>query len=145
MGTAEDCVWCERPLCEHFVTRVLMTGDGDTHCPESQDGRHHTELPGGARRGFIVRMARIAEEEPPEFREGDDLVTRTLDYAGSARPRVTRDEVERVLGGTCMDHSECVPAGKGNSRGHVHEGETGMWIWPVEVGKGLYEDSPTGA
>lgn len=52
-------------------------------------------------------------------------------------------EVEGKL--SHMDHSECVAAGEGNARGHTHEGETGWWIWPDEVGKGLYDDSPTGA
>jgi len=145
MRDVDSCVWCQRPLCEDFVTRVLMTGDSDTRCAESPDGRHHIELPDSGRRDFIVRMARIAAEEPPEFHDGDDLVTRTLHYAGSARPRVSRTEAEEVIGGTCVDHSECVPADRFNARGHVHEGETGMWIWPDETGKGLYEDSPTGA
>lgn len=139
------CAWCQRPLCEDFVTGVLMTGDSDTACPDSGDGKHHTEVPEHDRRGFIIEMARLADDEPVEFHGGDDLVTRTLHYTESARPRVNRQEVQEVLGGTRMDHSECVPAKESNPRGHLHEGETGWWIWPDEVGKGLYEDSPTGA
>ena len=52
-----------------------------------------------ARHAFILRMASLARREPEKFWSGDDLVTRTLQYAGSARPRVTRAEVEAVLEG----------------------------------------------
>jgi hypothetical protein len=44
-----------------------------------------------------------------------------------------------------IDHSTCIPAGTGNARAHNHEGATGRWIWPGEQGKGLYDESPTGA
>jgi len=47
--------------------------------------------------------------------------------------------------GKIVDHSECVEATEFNARAHTHEGQTGFWLWPDEVGKGLYEDSPTGA
>lgn len=49
------------------------------------------------RQDFILRMAQLAEDEPEQFHQGDDLVTRTIHYAGSARPRVTRSEVEEAL------------------------------------------------
>lgn len=142
---AGTCVWCSRPLCEDFVTRILMTGDGNPRCPESGDGWHHLEVPGQDRAGFIISMARLAEEEPEEFHDGEDLVTRTLHYAASARPRVTREEVIATIGGESMDHSECVPAERTNPRGHLHEGKPGWWLWPDEVGKDLYAGSPTGA
>lgn len=139
----DSCVWCGRPLCEDFVTRILMTGDSNPRCPESGDGRHHLEIPERDRAGFIISMARMAAEEPVEFHGGDDLVTRTMQYAGSAS--LTREEIIDTIGGTSVDHSECVAAEPANSRGHIHEGETGWWVWPDEVGKGLYDDSPTGA
>ena len=44
-----------------------------------------------------------------------------------------------------LDHSECVPAGEFNPRGHIQEGQPGWWIWPDEQGNGLYDESPTGA
>jgi hypothetical protein len=44
-----------------------------------------------------------------------------------------------------FDHGQCVPAGEGSARSHTHEGKTGAWIFPDEVGKGLYDESPTGA
>lgn len=44
-----------------------------------------------------------------------------------------------------LDHSECVPATEFNARAHIHEGQQGWWLWPDEVGKSLYDDSPTGA
>ena len=44
-----------------------------------------------------------------------------------------------------MDHSECVRASLGDPRAHVHEGEPGLWLFPAEVGQGLYDESPTGA
>jgi len=48
-------------------------------------------------------------------------------------------------GEVSMDHSDCVPAEEGNPRGHTHERMPGRWLWPGEVGKGLYDESPTGA
>ena len=50
------------------------------------------------RRGFILRMAALAQDEPDSLHEGTDLITRTLQYASSARPRVTREEVIAVIG-----------------------------------------------
>lgn len=50
------------------------------------------------RRDFIACMAKLARDEPGEFHNGDGLMERTLQYAGSAVPRVTRGEVEEVLG-----------------------------------------------
>ena len=44
-----------------------------------------------------------------------------------------------------MNHTQCVKADRGNARAHTHEGERGLWLFPGEVGKGLYDDSPTGA
>jgi len=35
------CAYCGRPLCEDFVTGVLMTGDSDMTCRESPDQAHH--------------------------------------------------------------------------------------------------------
>jgi hypothetical protein len=142
---AGTCVWCSRPLCEDFVTRILMTGDGNPRCPESGDGWHHLEVPQDGRVDFIVRMARVAAEEPQEFHGGDDLVTRTMHYTSSAVPPVTAEEIEKALGGACVDHSECVAAEPSNPRGHIHEGKPGWWLWPDEVGKDLYAGSPTGA
>lgn len=44
-----------------------------------------------------------------------------------------------------VNHDGCVRADDGDPRGHLHDGMTGRWIWPDEVGKGLYDESPTGA
>lgn len=49
------------------------------------------------RQDFILRMVALARDEPEDLHAGDDLVERTLQYAGSAVPRVTRAEVEEVL------------------------------------------------
>lgn len=53
----------------------------------------------GSRTDFILRMAMLAAREPERFWAGDDLVTRTMHYAGSAYPEVTRTEVENALAG----------------------------------------------
>ena len=37
------CYYCDRPLCEDFITRTLTTGDSDEHCEASPDGKHHLE------------------------------------------------------------------------------------------------------
>jgi hypothetical protein len=50
------------------------------------------------RAGFIRRMAALAGDEPQVLHDGDDLIERTLQYAGTAVPRVTREEVLDVLG-----------------------------------------------
>lgn len=141
----DKCAWCGQLVCEDKTSGLLICGFSAEQCMESGDGRHHTEVPEQDRKGFIISMARIAAEEPEEFHDGDDLVTRTMHYTASARPRVTRAEIEETIGGTVLDHSECVPADEHNPRGHTHEGKTGWWLWPDEVGKGLYDDSPTGA
>lgn len=54
------------------------------------------------RKDFILRMAYLAEIEPEEHHDGDDLITRTMHYAGSAVPKVTRGEVEETL--DSVDH-----------------------------------------
>lgn len=43
-----------------------------------------------------------------------------------------------------FDHTQCIPAGEGNARSHIHEKQTGTWIFPGEQGKGLYDESPAG-
>jgi hypothetical protein len=56
-----------------------------------------TLAPAEDRRKFILRMAILAADEPTEFHGTDDLLSRTVQYAGSATPEVTRREVETVL------------------------------------------------
>lgn len=144
----DKCAWCGLLVCEDPSTGKLVSLVSSApyrDCLESGDGKHHTEIPEQDRKGFIIAMARMADEEPEVFHDGDDLVTRTMQYCASARPRVTRAEIEETIGGTVLDHSECVPAEQSNPRGHIHEGQEGWWLWPDEVGKGLYDDSPTGA
>jgi hypothetical protein len=50
-----------------------------------------------SREQYILAMVRLAEAEPPEFHGTETLAERVVQYAGTARPKITLDEVRQVM------------------------------------------------